>query len=386
MYSKNIEILHELWLPPDEDAEKKYYKYEDERGPYRIKPLEATKSMDSRPNLIFPIPTPWGTEVWPKRQWWWGKERVLQALEADGLVFTKNGEDVSVSYKQYLYDEEGEKRGAKPFSIIEGVYTQHGTADLREAFEDDLVMQFPKPVDLMKFVMNTGLGDEKGGIVLDFFAGSATTAEALFELNQEDGEQRHFILVQIPEPTENPKFKTISEIGKERIRRVIAKMKEPQDNGNQMELPLKIRQTSEDLGFRVFKLAPSQFKPWVGVQEKDAQAYAQQMELFRDPWVDGWTVEGVRAELAIKHGFGLDYTVELRAFHLPDSIEPSVDFYQVSDQERGQSFYACLGPRLTLQAVERLQLGPEDLFICRDAALDDETAANLALQCRLETI
>lgn len=122
------------------------------------------------------------------------------------------------------------------------------------------------------------------------------------------------------------------------------------------------------------------------MEQKDPQAYAQQMELFRDPLVEGWTVEGVLTELAIKHGFGLEYTVELRAVHPPDSSEPPIDFYQVSDREREQSFYACLAPRLTLAAVEMLQLGQDDLLICRDAALDDETAANLALQCRLETI
>ena len=382
MYAKSVASLHDLWLPPNEEAEKRYYKYEDARGPYRIKPLEATKSMDSRPNLVFSIPTPWGTDVWPKRQWWWGKERVMQALEEDGLVFTKNGEDVSVSYKQYLYDGEGEKRGAKPFSVIDGIYTQHGTADIKEAFDGELVMQFPKPVELIKFVINSGLGEEKDGIILDFFAGSGTTAQAVYELNNEDGEKRQFVLVQLPEPTGTAEFPTIAEIGEERIRRVVARMKKEREG----QLPLETRETPEDLGFRLFKLAPSHFKPWVGVEQKDPQAYAQQMELFRDPLVEGWTVEGVLTELAIKHGFGLEYTVEFRAVHPPDSSEPPIDFYQVSDREREQSFYACLAPRLTLAAVEMLQLGQDDLLICRDAALDDETAANLALQCRLETI
>jgi adenine-specific DNA-methyltransferase len=374
MYSKSIEALHELWLPPDENAEKKYYKYEDERGPYRIKPLEATKSMDSRPNLVFPIPTPWGTEVWPKRQWWWGKERVMQALEVDGLVFTKNDEDVSVSYKQYLYDEEGEKRGAKPFSIIEGVYTQRGTADLREVFGGDLVMQFPKPVDLIKFVINTGLGDDKEGIVLDFFAGSATTAEAMFELNQGDNGNRRFILVQLPEPIDNSELPTIAEIGKERIRRVVARMKKERAG----QLPLDTRATPEDLGFRVYKLASSHFKPWAGVDEKEAAAYTRQMELFRDPLVEGWTAEGVLTELALKHGFSLSMRFE--------ALPGPKGLYRVSDPEREQSFTVSLADRVTLDDLSALELGKDDLFLCRDAALDDETAANLALQCRLETI
>ena len=146
------------------------------------------------------------------------------------------------------------------------------------------------------------------------------------------------------------------------------------------------RQAPEDLGFRVFKLAPSNFKPWVGVEEKDAQAYAQQMELFRDPLVEGWTVAGGLAELAAKPGFGLDYQAGRCASYSPEGEWPGGDFYQVMDRAREQTFYACLAPRLPLQAVESLGLKADDLFICRDAALDDETAANLALQCRLETI
>src|SRR6266481_899146 len=118
MYARNKEHLPDLWLPPDEDAEARYYKYRDdkfkERGPYRLKPLEATKSMDRRENLVFPIKGPGGAEINPKRQWWWGRDRVQAALKNDDLVFVKTEEGYSVSYKQYLMDEEGEKRGAKP--------------------------------------------------------------------------------------------------------------------------------------------------------------------------------------------------------------------------------------------------------------------------------
>ena len=73
LYAKNVDTIEEFWLPPDPEAEKKYYDGKDEhfakRGPFRIKPLEATKSMDTRENLMFPIPAPDGTEVLPKKQW-----------------------------------------------------------------------------------------------------------------------------------------------------------------------------------------------------------------------------------------------------------------------------------------------------------------------------
>ena len=218
LYAKDLSEIRDLWLPPDPGAEARYYKYKDEkletRGPYRVKPLEATKSMDRRPNLVYAIPSPKGGEVWPKRQWWWGKERTMLALKNNELVFTGEGDSASVSYKQYLRDENGEARGAKPFSVIDGIYTQQGTSDLVELF-GEAVIQFPKPVALLKKLVSTGSSTDEGHIILDFFAGSCTTAQAVLELNAEDGGNRQFIMVQLPEPTGNPKYPKLTDIGEE---------------------------------------------------------------------------------------------------------------------------------------------------------------------------
>src|SRR5262245_38359250 len=92
----------------------------------------------------------------PKRQWLWSKERVAQALEADELVFTDKGDVITVFYKQYLLNEKGEKRGAKPASIIEGIYTQHGTQELTELFDGKQLFQFPKPSRLLKHLIQFG--------------------------------------------------------------------------------------------------------------------------------------------------------------------------------------------------------------------------------------
>ncbi len=101
MFARSIEHLGELWLAADEGAVERYYKYRDskfeQRGPYRIKPLEASKSMDRRENLVFPIKAPDGTKVLPRRQWWWKRERVEEALANDELVFTKTASGYSVS-------------------------------------------------------------------------------------------------------------------------------------------------------------------------------------------------------------------------------------------------------------------------------------------------
>ena len=217
MYARDKRRLDELWLPPDEEAEARYYRFRDERyaerGPYRIKPLEATKSMDRRENLVFPITAPTGEVLMPKRQWWWSRERVEEALARNELVFTRTRNGISVSYKQYLRDEAGKKRGAKPFSIIDKIYTQEGTADLREIFEDQVVLQFPKPVLLVQRLIYLLTRNDKDSLILDSFAGSGTTGQAVLALNRQDGGSRRFILVEIDEMIAR-------DITAERVRRV----------------------------------------------------------------------------------------------------------------------------------------------------------------------
>jgi adenine-specific DNA-methyltransferase len=219
---------------------------------------------------------------------------------------------------------------------------------------------------------------EAGGsdVVIDFFSGSSSTAQAVLELNREDGGNRRFICVQLPEPTDNKDFPTIAEIGKERIRRVIARLKKADGD----KLPMKDRETPEDLGFRVYKLAESNYKQWKGVDSKDPDAYVKEMELFLDPLLPGWKPEDVLWEVAVKEGFGLNSWLE------KEKPVNGITVWRVTDPDKGQSFRLCLDDKVKLPALKKLGLRKDDLFICRDNALDDETAANLALQCRLKTI
>jgi len=233
-------------------------------------------------------------------------------------------------------------------------------------------------VSLIKRFLQLGTGNAPDGIVLDFFAGSCTTAQAVLELNREDGGDRRFIMVQLPEPTPQGSpareagYETIAAIGKERIRRVIAKMRQP-DAG---------QPPSKDLGFKVFKLAPSNYRSWAGVEESTPKEYAEQMALFRDPLVEGWAVEDVIYEIALKEGYGLNCRIEPVEAHT--RVRPQL--YRVTDPDKAQSFTICLEDAIRLETLRDLELNKDDLFVCRDAALDDETAANLALQCRLKTI
>jgi len=228
----------------------------------------------------------------------------------------------------------------------------------------------------MKLIIQQGTTIDGDDLVLDFFAGSCTTAQAVLELNREDGGNRRFIMVQLPEPTGRADYPTIADIGKERIRRVISRMKQ-QDEG---KLPLSTRDTPEDLGFRVFKLAPSNYRRWQGVATQAPEAYAAQMDLFKDPLADGWKAADVIWEVAIKEGYGLNSQVEPVAGLAKNTV------YTVTDPDKAQSFRICLDDRLESETVAALGLAKDDVFVCRDAALDDGTAANLALQCRLKTI
>ncbi len=268
-----------------------------------------------------------------------------------------------------MYDEDGKERGAKPFSILDGPYTQEGTSEIKDLFGDGKVFPFPKPSKLIKQFINYVWYD-KNAIILDFFAGSCATAQASLELNHEDGGNRKFILIQLPEPTGNEEFPTIAEIGKERIRRVIKKMKKEREG----QLPLD---KPEDLGFKVFKLRESNYKPWENEEGKDPKAYAKQMEMLADPLIKGWKEEDVIYEVALKEGYGLNVSLE---------ETEAKDVQKVTDPDKSQSFYICLADKIKLKDLKALNLKKDDLFICRDIALDDEAAANLSLQCRLKTI
>ena len=186
-YAANLELFPDMFLSPDPDAESKYYKLFDEkkeiRGPFRIKPLEATKSMDRRENLVYSIPAPDGTKVWPKRQWWWSKERAYAALENNDLYFVKGKDGLwSVQYKQYLRDDRGNERKRKPTSIIDGPYTQDGTKETISIFGNEKKFSFPKPEGLIKTIVESC--SEFGDLVLDSFLGSGTTAAVAHKMGR----------------------------------------------------------------------------------------------------------------------------------------------------------------------------------------------------------
>ena len=269
VYCKNAALLGELYVPLTKDSIERYYQKKDEnyatRGGYRTHPLEATKSMDTRANLVYPIPAPDGSEIWPKRQWLWSKDRAYEALVKGELeIYQGNDGSWQVATKQYLRDADGTERLGKMFSIIENIYTQHGTNEMISLMGNAKIFPFPKPSSFVKQLLP--LASDKDSIVLDFFSGSATTAHAVMQLNAEDGGHRKFIIVQLPEKCDESSeaykagYKNICEIGKERIRRAGDRI--VSTGGGQLSTG-NVQPSSSaamDIGFRVLKLDDTNMK------------------------------------------------------------------------------------------------------------------------------
>ena len=262
-YQRSINTVFYGLTPNDEYI--KSFDHEDEHGLYKIDGILMKKGAGSRredsPTLYFPLYYSPETgkvslsketgliERYPIKsdgtdgRWTWGREKI--ANEDYRLYASPNG---TIYIKDYLTDERRMK--IKTVLVDSGYLTDRATNEIKEIFGGK-VFDTPKPIDLLHNLIDIATKQEC--IILDFFSGSATTAHAVMQLNAEDGGNRKFIMVQLPEPCDEKSeaykagYSTICEIGKERIRRAGQKIKD--------ESPL----TTQDLdtGFRVLKLADS---------------------------------------------------------------------------------------------------------------------------------
>jgi adenine-specific DNA-methyltransferase len=291
---------------PLDDEQRSSYRLQDDkfavRGGYITQPL-ATKSKDPRPNLVYPID--WnGREVWPDKQWVWSRERVEAALRNDEIVFSEVRGKVSVRVKQYLHDEKGVQRLGKPVSVLIGPYNQAGTRDLEDLFETK-VFEFPKPVDLIKyfasFVVNGNPNNDF--ILLDFFAGSGSSAQAIMQLNSQDGGSRKFIAVQLPEicPPDSEAAKagytSIAELSRERIRRA----------GNKIAEDAGLLVDSFDVGFRCLKVDSTNLADVLRTPDETEQTFLAGLDTTIKP---GRSAEDVLFEVLLD--WGLELTMPVR--------------------------------------------------------------------------
>lgn len=204
--------------------------------------------------------------------------------------------------------------------------------------------------------------NKENHVILDFFAGSGSTAHAVFDTNKADNGNRKFILVQLPEPTENKEFPTIADITKERVRRVIQKMND--EEAGQLQLSEK-----QDRGFRVFKLAESNFKAWDASTAKDGKALEKQLELHIEHVREGRTSEDILYEILLKSGYPLTTPVEKIALGFDTdgkSTRPTQPAGKTVYSVAGGGMLICLEKELTLEAVRAMAEMKPKRVVCLD--------------------
>lgn len=298
------------------ESERKKYVKKDEKfetlGGYRTQPL-MTKSLGDRENLMYSIYYK-GVEIFPDKQWVWSKERLEQAIKDNRVEFReKNDGTYSVEAKKYLYDEEGNIRRGKPISILNGPFNQDGTKENRELFNGKTPFDFTKPSDLIKYLIKIEINNNKDNdfIVLDFFSGSSTTADAVMQLNAEDGGKRKFVMIQYPEITDEKTiaykegYNNICEIGKERIRRAGDKIKEENKDKEGIE--------NLDIGFKVFKVEDTNIRWFSEAIKTDKITLDESMMSDKDKldFNPGYTDIDVVYEILLRHrDIPLSATVE----------------------------------------------------------------------------
>ena len=201
VYSKNVSQLQEILIDRPEEEKKKFIEkdeYYEQRGKFYIRPLKS--NLEERKTLVYPIKLP--DESIIETQWLMSKERFEREFKEKRICFRKKRNGKFQVYKKYYeFDSLGK---VKPPSLIEKFPNTEAKSELKKIFNviegRDNVFYTVKPTSLIKFLMKPFL--HKNDIILDFFSGSSTTAHAVLDLNKEDGGNRKFIMVQLPEKTD----------------------------------------------------------------------------------------------------------------------------------------------------------------------------------------
>ena len=280
-YAKNIINIQEFFQPLTDKQKKEYSNPDnDKRGLWAKTDLRRTGDND--PTRTYEVVSPTGQKH--KHCWTYTQEN-FKKLVAENLIWWGQDGNQLPKRKRFLKD----KQGLTPRSWIDSILTSEGKKDL-DAIDLDC-FQYPKPKDLIKLFVQ--IATSKEDLVMDFFAGSATTAHAIMQLNMEDGGNRKYIMVQIPEHIDKKSqayqdsYKTIADIGKERIRRAIKKIK----NEN----------PKLDLGFKVLKLNKSCFKEWDDSLVNE-QLLLKRIEKYTDDLDSNVTDEDILYEVILKEG------------------------------------------------------------------------------------
>ena len=286
--------------------------------------------------------------------WRWGKEKSLQNLNINiAAKPMKNG--------SYMIVEKYRESRIMARSVWwdKDTNTEKGTLLLKDLLEGK-IFDYPKTVEMLMRAIQMGTESMDENIILDFFSGSATTAHAVMQSNAEDGGNRKFICVQLPEKTDERSeaykvgYKTVSEIGKERIRRAGEKIKEENKDKEGIE--------NLDIGFKVFKLDSSNLVKWDNTPTTDEEEVKKRIQQSLFYLVEGREDLDLVYEIMLKYGLSLTLRVEERKFdNVPAYIINHPDYRVL----------ICLQPNITLSAVEEMEKEDVGTYIFADRCFAD---------------
>ena len=346
------------------------YNQADEQGRYSLERLDK-QNLGYQKSLDFPIEGPDGLQYVveqrhpesPQARWRWSKDTVAQRYKElvfkDGKVYTKNYE----------------KAGGKPRSLFVDERfgrTRTGSTEVRELLGGSY-FDNPKPTKLLRAI--TAIASSPDGIVLDFFAGSGSTAHAVMTLNAADGGSRQVISVQLPEPiregsdAQKAGFGTIADIARKRIELAAVEIEKDLDS------QLVVRSEPLDLGFRAFKLVDTNFSKWRVESDVDEDELAEQLEGLRDSAKDDATADDLLTEVLLKLGYSLTEQIS--------SIEiAGLELRSVGEGALLAYLNEHVKPTLE-QLREVVAAEPSKLIVLEDAFHgDDELKTNTAQLCK----
>ena len=368
-----------LWEDEKEIRDINEYKKIDARGRYKITKLAKwgnTARREDRPSMYFPLNAPDGTLAYPiapdgnDGRWRIGKEKMKELVQND-LIYWEKKNDLWIPYEKEYFTNQS--KIIKQRSILYDVAnTGDGTDCLTELFGIKDIFENPKPYEIVIKLLKPIT--TKNDIILDFFSGSATMAHAVMKLNAEDGFNRKYICVQLPEKTEpnsvanKAGYQTICEIGKERIRRAGEKiLKESGDRRvesgeDDRNSTLNSQNSTLDIGFKVFKLDSSNLVKWDNTPTTDEEEVKKRIQQSLFYLVEGREDLDLVYEIMLKYGLSLTLPVEERKFdNVPAYIINHPDY----------KVLVCLAPNITLSAVEEMDKETIGTYIFADRCFAD---------------
>jgi adenine-specific DNA-methyltransferase len=366
-YAANKEIWRPNLLERDEDALARYKNPDnDPRGNWKCSDL-SVKSYSAHTD--YPITTPSGRIVNPPTGGCWrvSKEKFEEMLKDNRIWFGHDGSNVP-AIKRFLSEV---KDGVTPLTLWtyeEVGHNQTAKQELKALFKDSDMALFdtPKPTKLLSRILD--IGSDADSIVMDFFAGCGSLADAVMQKNAADGGTRKCISVQLPERIEGEKV-TVASISKERIRRAAKKIAGEQNGKLNLDGTRPL-----DLGFKVFKLAASNFRIWEGEKPLESDDEAEQTAtLLRmlDEHVDhlsqASTPEDILYELLLKAGFSLTIPIDKR-------VMAGKDVYSIEDG----AMLICLDKHLNDAVIDAMAATHPIRVICLDEGFqgNDQLKAN----------